>query len=150
MSYILERIREKKKQKQKDLNYYEIEYLKLNESRNQLIMELRDLEISSIEFETQLELLNSEMDLLEDTLLDLVNYLTKSCEELSALVSELKPSKSAKKKQKSAKKKKRPNSKVQEESLESDIENIKRMVDFLMSQYKKAIENKKKETIKGN
>lgn len=44
----------------------------------------------------------------------------------------------------------RPNSKVQEESLDSDIENIKRMVDFLMSQYKKIIENKKKETIKGN
>lgn len=143
MSYILERIREKKKQKQKDLNYYEIEYLKLNESRNQLIMELRDLEISSIEFETQLELLNTELDLLEDTLLDLVSYLTKSCKELSALVSELKPSKSAKKKQKTSKKKKRPNSNVQEESLESDIENIKRMVDFLMSQYKKAIENKK-------
>lgn len=150
MSYILERIREKKKQKQKDLNYYEIEYLKLNESRNQLIMELRDLEISSIEFETQLELLNTELDLLEDTLLDLVNYLTKSCKELSALVSELKPSKSAKKKQKTSKKKKRPNSKVQEESLESDIENIKRMVDFLMSQYKKEIENKKKEKSKGS
>lgn len=44
----------------------------------------------------------------------------------------------------------RPNSKVQEESLDSDIKNIKRMVDFLMSQYKKGIENKKKETTKGS
>ena len=148
MSYILEMIREKKKQKQNDLSNLEQEFERLNISRNTLIMELKDLEINSLNQEEQLIQLNQELDLLEDTLLDLVGYLMKSCDELSVLVSELRPSKNEKKK-KNLKKKTRENSKIQEESLSSDIENIKKMINFLMNEYKKTIENKKKDIKEG-
>jgi len=142
MSRTLELIREKKKQRANDLSYFEQEFETLNVFNNQLVLELKNYELNRIEQDKILNSLSQELDLLEDTLIDLVDYLVKSSDELTALIDAKRPLKREKKlnKKKDSLTRERPH--IDKDDLDYDIKNIKKMVGFLMSEYKKQLQKK--------
>ncbi|HDF2365583.1 TPA: hypothetical protein PC505_003591 [Morganella morganii] len=81
--------------------------------------------------ERKLDSMISELNLLENMLLYLVSYLKKPSDELSSLLNAQK-----KKRQETQKKRKS----VKEESLESNIKDIKKMVSFCLINIKKQLQ----------
>ena len=139
MSRIIEAIKQKKEQENKELEALEAKLKILIKNNNLFIQNSKKEAENNNILIKNLKELEEELDYQTDILTDFLDYFLTISSDLSELRNSKKQS--LKKSQKSLKnKKKRKNNKTKlkdDESLKSDIEDMKKMLGFLFSYYKK-------------